>query len=78
VKLSSHPVTWVLPIHPYARAALYCLCGQKVLARLHDGGKESGNLLAFLVEAKFKSRWECILLSLRLTATMDERLMLAV
>ena len=42
-----------------------------------DGAKESGNLLTLLVEAKFKSRWECILWYLRLTATTDERLMLA-
>lgn len=85
-ELSSHWVTGALQIHPCAPAAPYCLWtenagqvgfGMRSPLKGTDGAKELGNLLSLLVEAKFKSRWECVLWYLRLIATMDERLMLA-
>lgn len=57
-----------------ARQAVLDLCAA---LKGTDGAKGSGNVLALLAEAKFLSRWGCILCRLGLAATTDERLTLA-
>lgn len=69
-ELSCHRITEALQKHPCASAAPYCLwtenAGQigfdmRTAPKGTDGAKELGNFLSLLVEAKFKSRWECVL-----------------